>query len=39
MTAEPWMIGHSIEIEIPFHDVGRMAADIWHGQMESVYAA
>lgn len=30
MTAEPWMISHSIEIEIPFHDVDMMAV-AWHG--------
>ncbi|MGY3869482.1 acyl-CoA thioesterase [Aeromonas crassostreae] len=30
MQAEPWMIRHSIEIEIPFHDVDMMAV-AWHG--------
>lgn len=39
MSAEPWMISHSIEVEIPFHGVDMMAADVWHGPMESPYAA
>ena len=30
MQHEPWMISHSIEIEIPFHDVDMMAV-AWHG--------
>ena len=29
-TSEPWMISHSIEVEIPFHDVDMMAV-AWHG--------
>ncbi|MGE6106428.1 hypothetical protein [Aeromonas sobria] len=32
MQHEPWMIRHSIEIEIPFHDVDMMAAGVWHGR-------
>lgn len=39
MQSEPWMICHRIEVEIPFHDVSMMAADVWHGLMESPYAA
>lgn len=30
MQHEPWMISHSIEIEVPFHDVDMMAV-AWHG--------
>ena len=30
MQHEPWMISHSIEVEIPFHDVDMMAV-AWHG--------
>ncbi|WOX49241.1 thioesterase family protein [Aeromonas sp. XH] len=30
MQSEPWMICHSIEVEIPFHDVDMMAV-AWHG--------
>ena len=37
MQSEPWMLSHSIEI--PFHDIDMMAADVWHGPMESLYAA
>ena len=41
MQNEPWMLSHSIDIdiEIPFHDIDMMAADVWHGPMESLYAA
>lgn len=30
MQNEPWMLSHSIEIEIPFHDIDMMAV-AWHG--------
>ncbi|EOD56390.1 acyl-CoA thioesterase [Aeromonas molluscorum] len=30
MQSETWMISHSIEVEIPFHDVDMMAV-AWHG--------
>ncbi len=39
MQAELWMTSYSIEIEIPFHDVDMMAAGVWHGPMERLYAA
>ena len=38
MGSEVWMISHSIEIDIPFHVVDMMAAVVWHGPMESLYA-
>ncbi len=39
MQHELWMIGHSIEVEIPFHDAGMMAVDVWKGPMEKSHAA
>ena len=37
MQSELWMTSYSIEI--PFHDMDMMAAGVWHGPMESLYAA
>ena len=39
MQNEPGMLSHSIDIEIPFHDIDMLAADVWQGTMESLYAA
>jgi len=39
MQYELWMISHSIEGEIPFHDAGMMAVDVWQGPMEKSHAA
>ncbi len=39
MQHELWMISHSIEVEILFHDAGMMAVDIWQGPMEKSHAA
>ncbi len=39
MSAEPWMISHSIEGETLSHDAGMMAVDVWQGPMEKSHAA
>ncbi len=39
MQHELWMISHSIEGEILFHDAGMMAVDVWQGPMEKSHAA